>query len=600
MSDFRTKLLGLAAMGVTFAGLSFGQTTVTCAPTANVPVINATANPTIRAEGETELVADANVTNCIVGTQQTSATVFAALTLPVTSKAISGNQIAALPAPVPPATTVAYTGNSDAVLVVVTTGANGTAFTATQYFPGTVNGTSVTFSMPCTVATVIAANGPTTNNCLLFSAAATSFSVTNIRVNAAGAATPQITETLLLQFAPVLGGAATTNLSSIATNVAYILPSLSYSLPTGFFPFPYTVCAGNTIPAGGTLPPTAAVTLTVKQLVTGAWKVLAAGAGSNAGSEAGSFPANYTLLGVAIVFNAANTPYLVATGIGTATQATDVTVAIANLPASATVYVPQAVTSNGETITLVGAPPVVTAPTGLVGLNGGVVGFTPTNGTVSAVYTPNAAGGGTAFAVPVYIIFSGNTAAVQGAITAAVYYTPAAAVTGPASLIPTFAVNTAAASNLEAIVACNTTLLFPYVTNATGFETGIAIANTTTDNLGVIPGKPSAATPVSGACTLNFYGNMAQPTATTTPTLGAYSSTTPTVVPIYANILTSMVGSSGFSGYAIASCPFQDAHGFAFITDTTGTFSGTEGYLAVVIPATRGENGGTAATATGE
>lgn len=45
---------------------------------------------------------------------------------------------------------------------------------------------------------------------------------------------------------------------------------------------------------------------------------------------------------------------------------------------------------------------------------------------------------------------------------------------------------------------------------------------------------------------------------------------------------TPIVG-SGFSGYIIADCDFQFAHGFAFITQI-GTFLGTEGYLALIIP----------------
>jgi len=586
MSDFRTKILGVAAMGVAFAGLSFGQTYTAGSCAANITPTN---NPTLRAEGETELVADSIWTGCTTAGAPTSAVLYAALSLPVTSKAISGNQFSAIPAPVAPATTVPYQGNSDAVLIVQT------AAFAAQYVPGTVAGTSVSFSLPCTNNTA----GLVTSNCL--QVGATTFTVTNIRVNASGAANPQVTETLLLQIA-LAPGSGTVNVSTaggIGGNVGYILPSLSYSLPSGFFPIPYTICSGNTIPAGGTVAPTPSVTLTIKELVAGAFKLV-----SGVGSEAGSFP-NVTVPPTAaynVVLSAATTPYLT-NGIGTATQATNVTVGLANVPASATVYAPQTITSasgNGFTLTLSGSPTPVTAPAGLVGLNGGVVAFTPTNGTVSIVYTPTATGTGTTFAVPLYIIFAGNTASVQGPITAAVYYTPAAAVSGPASLIPTFAVSTAAASNLQSIVACNTTLLFPYVTNATGFETGIAIANTTTDNLGTIPGKPSAATPVNGTCTLNFYGNAAQPTATVTPSLGAYSSTAPTVVPIYANILTTMIGSSGFSGYAIASCNFLEAHGFAFITDTTGTFSGTEGYLAVVVPGTRGENSTITSAATGE
>src|SRR5262249_445336 len=158
----------------------------------------------------------------------------------------------------------------------------------------------------------------------------------------------------------------------------------------------------------------------------------------------------------------------------------------------------------------------------------------------------------------------------------------------PATAVPTFAASTATAVNASTLTACSTTLLFPYVTNATGFETGIAVVNTTTDNLGTTTSKPSAASPVNGTCTINFYANADQPTAVTPPPIGAYTTAAPTVVPVYANTLTGMIGSSGFSGYAIAQCNFLEGHGFAFITDTTGSFSGTEGYLAAVIPAARG------------
>ena len=232
MSVFRTKLLGLAALGMAFAGLSYGQTFngASCAA-AIVP----TPNPTLRAEGETELVADVTWTGCTVGVAETSAALIASLSpLVVTSKSVSGNQLGAFPAPVAPATTVAFTGNSDAVLIVTTPLANGTAFTAVQYFPGTATGTSVTFQMPCTVTTVISASGPTSNNCL--TTGVSSFTVTNIRVNAVGAAASQVAETLLLQVTTVAAGVtSTTNQSPTAgsVNVGFILPSLSFNLPAG-------------------------------------------------------------------------------------------------------------------------------------------------------------------------------------------------------------------------------------------------------------------------------------------------------------------------------------------------------------------------------
>ena len=51
------------------------------------------------------------------------------------------------------------------------------------------------------------------------------------------------------------------------------------------------------------------------------------------------------------------------------------------------------------------------------------------------------------------------------------------------------------------VVPCQTILLFPYVTNTSGFDTGIAISNTSTDPIGT-PAQ-------SGTCTLSPFGNGA-------------------------------------------------------------------------------------------
>jgi RHS repeat-associated protein len=51
--------------------------------------------------------------------------------------------------------------------------------------------------------------------------------------------------------------------------------------------------------------------------------------------------------------------------------------------------------------------------------------------------------------------------------------------------------------NIFAINICQTNLLFPFVTNQLGFDTGLAISNTTSDPFG---------TTQCGTCTLNFYG----------------------------------------------------------------------------------------------
>jgi len=274
-------------------------------------------------------------------------------------------------------------------------------------------------------------------------------------------------------------------------------------------------------------------------------------------------------------------------GPADSTQATQIALAFANVPASATIYVPISVSTPGGTIlNLAGTPTAfsTTIP---------YAGYTPTNNTVIITYATTVSTSTTGtVTVPVYISFGKNSAAQQStAITVLASYSPSAVLTGPTGIVPTFAVSTATPTNLESIVNCATTLLFPYVTNASGFETGIAIVNTTTDNLGTIPGIPSAATPISGTCTVNFYpgGTATQPPAYTTPLIGVGGTTVGSVA---AATLSSMSGASNFSGYAIASCPFPEAHGFAYIVDNFGTPSGTaEGFLAVVVPNGRGENG---------
>jgi len=542
MSDFRTKILGLAALATAFAGLSYGQT-ITCSAFGT-----ATVNPTLRSESETELVADATATCATTNATTFTGSVYASLSLPVTSKAETGNNEGG----------TAVTGNSDAVLQLVTGG-------VTTYYMGTVTGTTVAFTGVTFPAT-----------------AAFTLEVSNVRVNAAVASAPQVTENLLVQYSNAGISQNVTNPTPL--NVGYVLQSLSYSLAlsavTGFPAITsFSTCAGNPIPGFGTLPPTANFTVILKEVTSNAFKLQA-----GVGSEQGSL----------VISNAAN----LAANTGTATQPTEIQLAFTNVPTAATIYLPVSVTSNGTTLSLQGSVSALTAPAGLVNLDTtGVYGFTPTaTGTLNVVYVTTATGAvsGTSFNIPVDVIVAASAAPVQTtAMTVLASYVPEAAVTGPATLIPTFAVSTATPTNTITVSACQTTLLFPYVTNATGFETGIAISNTTTDNLKILPAPGSLSTPTTGTCTLNFYGNAAQPTATVTPTLGAYSTTAPTVVPVYANILTTMVGSSGFTGYAIAQCNFLEAHGFAFITDTSGTFSGTEGYLAVVIPNGRGEGLGT-------
>jgi len=132
-----------------------------------------------------------------------------------------------------------------------------------------------------------------------------------------------------------------------------------------------------------------------------------------------------------------------------------------------------------------------------------------------------------------------------------------------AVVVPRF-VDASVASNVLSVTICRTNLLYPFVTNEAGFDTGIAISNTSTD--------PYGTAAQAGPCNLFFYGTNA-PASITTPSVASgtvYTTLASTAAP-------------NFEGYMIALCNFQFAHGFAFISDV-GARNLAMGYLPLVIP----------------
>jgi hypothetical protein len=124
-----------------------------------------------------------------------------------------------------------------------------------------------------------------------------------------------------------------------------------------------------------------------------------------------------------------------------------------------------------------------------------------------------------------------------------------------------------------------TNLLFPYVTTATGFDTGIGISNTSQDPFGTATG--------SGTCTVSFFQagvGGTNPANFTTPTIPAGTTYT---------FLASSANHAGpnFTGYIIAACNFSFAHAYAAITNL-GVGSQFSSYLALVMqtPRVSGEN----------
>jgi hypothetical protein len=203
----------------------------------------------------------------------------------------------------------------------------------------------------------------------------------------------------------------------------------------------------------------------------------------------------------------------------------------------------------------------------------GTAQLTVTNGSATAVWEVLQSDANT-FASLNFRVFATYTAspgtnspALATATVNGSYAPTSTVTTAAAANVPRFA-DTSTASNIFTVVPCLTTLLFPYITTQAGFDTGIAISATATD--------PFGTTPQSGTCTLNWYG-AAFTGATPTPIVNSGT----TYVSLVSSTLNNVVG--GFTGYMIAVCRFQYAHGFAFISDL-GARNLAMGYLALVIP----------------
>jgi len=112
-----------------------------------------------------------------------------------------------------------------------------------------------------------------------------------------------------------------------------------------------------------------------------------------------------------------------------------------------------------------------------------------------------------------------------------------------------------------------TNLLFSFVTNTNGFDTGIAISNTGADPFGTV-GQ-------SGTCKVTFFGSGAPSPFTTAP-----------LKPGGQIGFAASVQAPGFQGYAIAECSFPFAHGFAFVSDL-GARNLAMGYLPLVVCSNR-------------
>jgi len=213
----------------------------------------------------------------------------------------------------------------------------------------------------------------------------------------------------------------------------------------------------------------------------------------------------------------------------------------------------------------------------------GVMKIVQASGAGEAVWevTNTAKGSINSFTFGVYAVFNPALAAPSTKNLATVQLglgaTTASSGAGSAA-IPRFAAM-GTATTFAPVAACQTTLLFPFVSGVTGYTTGIAISNTSADPLGTAPNK--------GACALNFYSSATGAQYTTpeilagTTWVGGLGDSNKLSAD---NKVTTLTGYAD-SGYMIANCAFQFAHGFAWIQQgaTATPNVAAMGYLALVI-----------------
>lgn len=170
--------------------------------------------------------------------------------------------------------------------------------------------------------------------------------------------------------------------------------------------------------------------------------------------------------------------------------------------------------------------------------------------------------------------------------------TAGAALTAIATRRPSF-IDPPEGGNFINVTKCITYLLFPFLTNKFGYDSGMAIANTSLDGdatSGPFSILGAGAAPQSGG--VRLFGWEQYTIGGTAPTTSPRTYLVPNLEAgnTWADSLSNTAGLgstfAGFQGYIIAACDFQFAHGFAFISSPSPFATGAlaEGYLAVVLP----------------
>ena len=167
--------------------------------------------------------------------------------------------------------------------------------------------------------------------------------------------------------------------------------------------------------------------------------------------------------------------------------------------------------------------------------------------------------------------------------TFAASFAPRSAVPGADASAPSprFAPALALADAEVSLSACSTRLLFPFVTNQAGFDTGLVITH------GSLQALTDTASEQAGSCDLHFYGVggdggdelLVQYTTAIDPgeqLVFTFSGGNPA---------RNIISMDQFQGYLIADCGYPGARGYVFMSDGFGGIADLAmGYLAPVIP----------------
>jgi len=611
MADFRKWLLAFAVVA-----LLLGMGTSASAQTQNAAfacTANAGVPPIVRAEGITELVGDL-ILNCTGGTftppgqniPQSNVQIF--LNTNITSRTYAGNlseAILTIDEPFPgtetpnPPTAGPATGSATTQLgcqainsancAILSVGAgvgaagsyNGSAghynvFQGMQNGPSQVVWLGVPIDAPGSAGTRV-------------------IRITNVRANACQlGVSSTLIPTQISMFIAVNGSQQVT-INAPQQTVAFIQPGLVATNKTGGF----VQCVninGNVLSSsaavgqGGTLAVTATEGFASSFKVRNFAQLFTGGTSSNAPyGTAPSSPGLQNVLGYPyntesgfVSTTPGISPNGTATGaIGLADQGTQIAFTVSNVGAGVSIYAPpyvQLFPSTGGAATglavLVGSsftPPAVASPA--------PVAVTVTGGTAAVTYevwysNPNVIESMSLAITVAAISNTGQNLPATGASQVAISFAPVSTVqtTSTTAPIPRFC-STAAPKTFFSIAACTCDLLFPFVTNQAGFDTGVALANTSLD--------PFGTTPQQGPVTLNYYGSTtgggAAPPAFKTQTVPAGQEL---IFTLSNGGNFGVPATPGFQGYIIAVAQFQFCHAFAFISDV-GAQRLAEGYVAI-------------------